>query len=84
MQAGNVNVLHCTTTHVYTKSITLDEATSALDVHNKENIETFIFELVQQGLAVVWITHDDQQSTRHFDKQWRIVDGKLQSEEVLT
>ena len=66
------------------KVLLLDEATSALDVHNKENIETFIFELVQQGLAVVWITHDDQQSTRHFDKQWRIVDGKLQSEEVLT
>ncbi|KAB2479066.1 ATP-binding cassette domain-containing protein [Staphylococcus sp. CH99b_3] len=66
------------------KVLLLDEATSALDVHNKENIETFIFELVQQGLAVVWITHDDQQSTRHFDKQWCIVDGKLQSEEVLT
>ena len=66
------------------KVLLLDEATSALDVHNKENIETFIFELVQRGLAVVWITHDDQQSTRHFDKQWCIVDGKLQSEEVLT
>lgn len=41
------------------KVLLLDEITSALDEENKKNINAIIAELVQeQGLAVIWVTHD--------------------------
>ncbi len=41
--------------------------TSALDVNNKK-IENIIFKLVEQDVAIMWITHSDDQSMRHFSK----------------
>ncbi|EIC82391.1 iron ABC transporter ATP-binding protein FetA [Serratia sp. M24T3] len=41
------------------KVLLLDEITSALDEDNKQNVNAIIADLVkQQGLAVIWVTHD--------------------------
>ncbi|MBO1198531.1 ATP-binding cassette domain-containing protein [Staphylococcus simiae] len=62
----------------------LDESTSALDVHNKEVIEDIIFKLAtDKGVAIMWITHSDDQSMRHFQKRMTIVDGKISKVEEL-
>ncbi|MGV3043393.1 ABC transporter ATP-binding protein [Staphylococcus rostri] len=58
----------------------LDEATSALDHENSDLIEQLIFDLVRQGTAVLWITHDDAQSHRHFDRRIVIENGVLRKE----
>lgn len=65
------------------KVLLLDEATSALDVHNSEKIESLIFKLADEGVAILWITHSNDQSNRHFKKKIRIVDGKIDKEERL-
>lgn len=62
----------------------LDEATSALDTQNSKNIEKLIFNLVQEGVTVIWITHSNDQSMHHFDKRIRLVDGKIDEEEELS
>ncbi|EHJ08175.1 ABC transporter ATP-binding protein [Staphylococcus simiae] len=62
----------------------LDESTSALDVHNKEIIEDIIFKLAtDKDVAIMWITHSDDQSMRHFQKLMTIVDGKISKVEEL-
>ncbi|MHA7849021.1 iron efflux ABC transporter ATP-binding subunit FetA [Serratia sp. D1N4] len=41
------------------KVLLLDEITSALDEDNKRNVNALIHQLVaEQGLAVLWVTHD--------------------------
>ncbi|UXR70152.1 MULTISPECIES: ATP-binding cassette domain-containing protein [unclassified Staphylococcus] len=62
----------------------LDEATSALDHQNSMRVEKLIFDLVAQGMTVMWITHDDEQSHRSFDRQLIIKDGVLEKEVHLT
>lgn len=61
----------------------LDESTSALDTKNKETIERIIFDMVKEGVAILWITHSDDQSMRHFQKRITIVDGEITKEEDL-
>ncbi|WP_370882779.1 ATP-binding cassette domain-containing protein, partial [Staphylococcus aureus] len=61
----------------------LAESTSALDVNNKETIENLIFKFVAQAVAILWITHSDDQSMRHFQKRITIVDGKISKVEEL-
>ena len=69
---------------MYTPDILLlDESTSALDVNNKEKIENIIFKLADQGVAIMWITHSDDQSMRHFQKRITIVDGQISNTEEL-
>ena len=69
---------------MYTPDILLlDESTSALDIHNKEKIENIIFKLADQGVAIMWITHSDDQSMRHFQKRITIVDGQISNIEEL-
>lgn len=65
------------------KMLLLDEATSALDTENSENIERIIFKLAEEGISVLWITHSNNQSMRHFKKRIRLVDGKIEKEEHL-
>ncbi|MEQ6960708.1 ATP-binding cassette domain-containing protein [Staphylococcus arlettae] len=65
------------------KVLLLDEATSALDVHNSEKIESLIFKLADEGITILWITHSNDQSMRHFQKRIRIVDGQIEKEEEL-
>ncbi|WP_245167195.1 ABC transporter ATP-binding protein [Staphylococcus caeli] len=66
------------------KVLLLDEATSALDVHNSEKIESLIFRLADEGVAILWITHSNDQSNRHFKKKIRIVDGEIDEEAELS
>lgn len=55
----------------------LDESTSALDTHNKERVEDIIFKMAEEGIAILWITHSDDQSMRHFQKRMTIIDGEI-------
>ncbi|MEX2948933.1 ATP-binding cassette domain-containing protein [Staphylococcus warneri] len=61
----------------------LDESTSALDTHNKERVEDIIFKMAQGGTAILWITHSDDQSMRHFQKRMTIIDGEIDKIEEL-
>ena len=61
----------------------LDESTSALDTQNKHIIEQMIFDMVKEGVAVLWITHSDDQSMRHFHRRITISDGEITKEEAL-
>jgi len=63
------------------KILLLDETTSALDVHNSEKIESLIFKLADEGVSILWVTHSNDQSMRHFQKRIRIVDGQIEKEE---
>ncbi|MCS4486661.1 ABC transporter ATP-binding protein [Staphylococcus americanisciuri] len=58
----------------------LDEATSALDDENSVRIEKIIFDIVKKGTAVLWITHNDAQSHRYFDRRIVIKNGRLVEE----
>ena len=51
----------------------LDEATSALDTHNKKKIEEIIFKLADKGIAILWITHSDDQSMRHLSVESQLL-----------
>lgn len=42
----------------------LDEPTSALDQINTMAVESLIAQRIQQGLSVIWVTHDPAQATR--------------------
>jgi len=49
------------------KVLLLDEITSALDEDNKRNVNEIIHQLVaQQGVAVLWVTHDKDE-IKHAD-----------------
>ncbi|AXZ22597.1 ATP-binding cassette domain-containing protein [Staphylococcus warneri] len=61
----------------------LDESTSALDTHNKERVEDIIFKMAEEGIAILWITHSDDQSMRHFQKRMTIIDGEIDKIEEL-
>ena len=61
----------------------LDEATSALDTANKRIVEQLVFDLAKTGVGVMWITHSDDQSMRHFDRRITIVDGQITKQEEL-
>lgn len=62
----------------------LDESTSALDTQNKEKIEDIIFKLAGEGVAILWITHSNDQSMRNFQRRITIKDGQITNEEVLS
>ncbi|OIM58028.1 methionine ABC transporter ATP-binding protein, partial [Oenococcus oeni] len=61
----------------------LDESTSALDTHNKERVEEIIFKMAEEGITILWITHSDDQSMRHFQKRMTIIDGEIDKIEEL-
>ena len=68
---------------MYTPDILLlDESTSALDINKKKN-RKYHFKLADQGVAIMWITHSDDQSMRHFQKRITIVDGQISNTEEL-
>lgn len=62
----------------------LDEATSALDEQNSEKIEKLIFQMAKEGVSILWITHSNEQSIRHFKKRIRIVEGRIAQEDDLS
>lgn len=61
----------------------LDEVTSALDVDNTKIVENVITSLNKEGITVLWITHNLEQSRRYANKLLTIEDGEIKSLEVL-
>lgn len=61
----------------------LDEVTSALDAQNKVLVEEVIKTLHDQGITILWITHDEAQSRKYANKILTLVSGQLESMEVI-
>jgi putative ABC transport system ATP-binding protein len=61
----------------------LDEVTSALDIDNAKMVENIIFSLNKEGITVLWITHNPEQSRKYANRILSIEAGKIKSLEVL-
>ena len=61
----------------------LDEVTSALDNDNTVIVENYIKELNNSGVTILWITHNNEQSKRIFNKRVAMKNGKIEKVEVL-
>lgn len=69
---------------LYTPEILLlDESTSALDKDNAKKVLEYVKELNGQGVTVLWITHNLEESEEIFNKRIYISGGKLEKVEVL-
>lgn len=62
----------------------LDEVTSSLDVENTRMVEDAISSLNGDGITVLWITHDSEQSQKYANKIITLEAGEIKSLEVLT
>ena len=65
------------------KVLLLDEVTSALDAQNAALVEEVIHSLNQEGMTIIWVTHNEEQSKRDATERLTIVEGQLKSLEVL-
>lgn len=65
------------------KVLFLDEVTSALDSVNTAIVEQVIDELYKNGITIVSITHNEEQSLRSANRRITIIDGLIAKEEVL-
>lgn len=61
----------------------LDEVTSALDVENTEIVEKAIKRRNDEGMTIMWITHNPEQSKKYANRLIEIDNGKLSKEEVI-
>lgn len=61
----------------------LDEATSSLDKPNTIIVEEYIKKLNSLGTTIIWVTHDEAQSTRIFSKKITMEEGKIKKIEVI-
>lgn len=61
----------------------LDEVTSALDEENTHMVEDAIFSLNKEGITVLWVTHDPEQSQKYANKILTLEVGEIKSLEVL-
>lgn len=61
----------------------LDETTSALDDDNAIIVEKYIKKLNESGVTIIWVTHNDEQSKRIFNKRIIMENGKIEKVEVL-
>lgn len=61
----------------------LDEITSALDVENTKIVENVINSLNKEGITVLWITHNPEQSRKYANKVLSIETGEIKSMEVI-
>lgn len=61
----------------------LDEATSALDVDNTLIVENLIKSLNQNGMTIIWVTHNPEQSRKNAHRLLTIDSGEIKSLEVL-
>lgn len=39
--------------------------------------------MAEEGITILWITHSDDQSMRHFQKRMTIIDGEIDKIEEL-
>ncbi len=58
------------------KVILADEPTNDLDVHNKKEILDVFSDIIQNGVAMIIVTHD-QTVAEKADQRFRLVDGRL-------
>ena len=57
--------------------VLLDEPLSALDRTLREQLGPRVRDLLrEQGVAALWVTHDEDEARRLGDKVWRLVEGK--------
>lgn len=61
----------------------LDEVTSALDVDNTEIVENVIDTLNEDGVTVLWITHNPERSRKYANKILTLEAGEIKSLGVL-
>jgi putative ABC transport system ATP-binding protein len=61
----------------------LDEITSALDVENTKIVESVVSSLNKTGIAILWITHDLEQSIKYANKVLTLEAGRIKSLEVI-
>lgn len=61
----------------------LDEATAALDAENAAMVEEAVEQLHREGMTILWVTHNEQQSLRNANRRLTIDNGSLVSVEVL-
>lgn len=61
----------------------LDEVTSGLDRENTQIVEKLIKKMNEEGMTILWITHDINQSESIFNKRVHIDEGKIIKAEDL-
>ena len=61
----------------------LDEVTSALDAENTKIVESVINKLNSEGMTILWVTHNIEQSKKYANKLLSIEGGKLKNLEVI-
>jgi putative ABC transport system ATP-binding protein len=61
----------------------LDEVTSALDKNNTLIVENVIQTAHKQGITIIWVTHNEDQSKKYANKLITIENGSLKNLEVL-
>ncbi|MDD9147119.1 MULTISPECIES: ABC transporter ATP-binding protein [unclassified Sporolactobacillus] len=61
----------------------LDEVTSALDADNTLIVERAIEALNQEGITILWVTHNPEQGKKYAGKLLTIEDGQIKSLEKL-
>lgn len=66
------------------KVLLLDEPTSALDPDSVAAVERAVRELVEAGVAVVWVSHDAEQVLRVADRVLRLDGGRCTGLDELT
>ena len=59
------------------EALLLDEPTSALDEQPKRVFEKTARELADEGITIIWVTHDDAQASRVADRICHLRDGHL-------
>ena len=59
------------------ETLLLDEPTSALDAQPKQVFEAAARDLADQGITIIWVTHDDAQARRVADRIYQLRDGHL-------
>lgn len=65
------------------KILLLDEVTSSLDVDNTLIVENVMQSLNREGITILWITHNPEQSKKYSNKIIAMKNGKIMSLEVL-
>ncbi len=59
------------------EALLMDEPTSALDTDAKKRIESLARRLADDGMPVVWVSHDHDQVDRLANRVLELVDGKF-------
>jgi len=62
----------------------LDEITSALDMINSQIVEKVISTLNKEGISILWVTHNLEQSKKYANKLLTIDAGAIKSLEVIS